>query len=603
KARRDQKGVRVVLVSLAVLGSLWGSLWAAPGVAAMPSRPELTPCKGSRLPAEARCGTYEVFENRAARTGRKIPLRIMVLPATGPDRLPDPFVYFAGGPGEASIPEGLAVVHDLASLRRKRDVLLVDLRGTGYSGGLFCTELKGKEAMQGFLDDFLPTDAIRACRDRLKKEVDLSWYTTDAAVDDVEEVRTALGYGPINLMGISYGTHAVLTYLQRHPQSVRTATLEGVVAPAARVPLGLARATQEALDGLIAECAGDPVCHGAFPQLREEMDTVLGRVTAEPVRVELAHAPAGQPGEVRLTRAGVAQTLRYMLYTPADAALLPLAVHLAAQGDWKPLAQKARFFGSIMTSSAEGFYQSVTCAEDVRFIRDEEVAPAVAGTFLGDFRIRRQKAACEGWPARDLGANLLSPVLPDVPALLISGERDPATPAAGAERVARALKRSRHLVIADGAHGTEGMTGDSCLFRMIEAFIEAGATERLDTSCVAGIRRPEFVLKLNSTEVKIEPEVTVAKADLERLPGSYAAEEMGLSVKVELVEGRLRLTVIEGPPFPPSLLIPTSSTRFRWEGEGMAPGLSVAFQVTGGKATALNVVQPGKPELVMKRSE
>jgi pimeloyl-ACP methyl ester carboxylesterase len=133
--------------------------------------------------------------------------------------------------------------------------------------------------MQGFLDDFLPTDKIRACRDRLKKKVDLSWYTTDAAVDDVEEVRTALGYGQLNLMGVSYGTHAVLTYLQRHPRSVRTATLEGIVAPGARYPLGVARATQEALEGLIAECAGDPVCHGAFPKLREEVDTVLGRAT------------------------------------------------------------------------------------------------------------------------------------------------------------------------------------------------------------------------------------------------------------------------------------------------------------------------------------
>ena len=598
---RDQKYVGAVIAALALLGALWA---VASGSAPKPSRrPELTPCREPRIPAEARCGTYEVFENRAARTGRKIPLRIVVLPATGPDRLPDPFVYFAGGPGDASIPEGLAMARELPSLRRKHDVLLVDLRGTGESGGLFCTELQGKEGMQGFLDDFLPTGKIRTCRDRLKKEVDLSWYTTDAAVDDIEEVRTALGYGQLNLMGVSYGTHAVLTYLRRHPRSVRTATLEGIMAPDARYPLGLARAAQEALEGLIAECAGDLVCHGAFPKLREEVDAVLGRATAEPVRVELTDVPAGQPREVRLTRAGVAQTLRYMLYSPANAALLPLAVHLAAQGDWKPLARRARFFGSIMTSSAVGFYQSVTCAEDVAFIRDEEVAPAVAGTFLGDFRVRRQKAACEGWPTRDLGPDLQAPVISNVPSLLISGERDPATPAADGERVARTLKRVRRLVVADAGHDAEGMKGEGCLSRLIDAFIEAGATEGLDSSCVAGMRRPEFVLSLSSSEMKVDPEVTVARADLERLPGSYAAEEMGLAVKVELVESRLRLSVIQGPPFPPALLIPTSAIRFRWEGEGLAPGLTVEFHMIGGKATALTVVQPGKPELVMKRSE
>ncbi|MFL6195986.1 MAG: alpha/beta fold hydrolase, partial [Thermoanaerobaculia bacterium] len=243
------------------------------------------------MPAGALCGTHEVFENRAARTGRKIPLQIVVLPAAGPGPLPDPFVYFAGGPGEGSISEGLFIAEQLASLSQKRDVLLVDLRGTGKSGGLFCTELKGEDAVQGFLDDFLPTGKIQACRDRLKKEVDLSWYTTDAAVDDVEEVRTALGYGPLNLMGTSYGTRAVLTYLRRHPRSVRTAALDGVLAPDARLPLGMARATQEALDGLIAECEGDPACRGAFPKLRQELDAVLRRVTAEPVRVELAGPP------------------------------------------------------------------------------------------------------------------------------------------------------------------------------------------------------------------------------------------------------------------------------------------------------------------------
>jgi pimeloyl-ACP methyl ester carboxylesterase len=554
------------------------------------------------MPKEALCGTHEVFENRETRTGRKIPLRIVVLPATGPDRLPDPLVYFAGGPGEASVPEGLLVVRELASLRRNRDALLVDLRGTGESGGLFCTELKGDEVAQGFLNDFMPIDKVRACRDRLKKEVDLSWYTTDAAVDDVEEVRAALGYGPLNLLGGSYGTRAVLTYMRRHPQSVRTATLDGVVAPDARGPLGIARATQEALDGLIAECDADPACHGAFPKLREELDAVVRKVTAEPVRVELKD-PSGQPVEVRLSRSGLLQTLRYKLYAPAEAAQVPVVVHEAAQGNWKPLAVSARLYGNIMRQAAEGFYLSVICAEDVAFIRDEDIAPAVAGTLMGDFRVRQQKAACEGWPTRGLGPEIMAPVVSDVPALLISGERDPATPASDAARVARSLKHSRRLVIADAGHGRDGMQDNGCLAGLHAAFVEAGTAEGLDTSCLARIPRPEFVLSLVSFDKPTEPEVAVAKADLVRLAGSYVAPEMGVSFKVDLVEDRLRLSVTEGPPFPPALLIPTSPTRFRWEGEGLAPGLMVEFELTGGKASALKVVQPGKPELVMPRAE
>lgn len=553
---------------------------------------ELAPCKEPGMPPEARCGTYEVFENRATRTGRKIPLKIVVVPASGPGRLSDPITFFAGGPGEASIPFGLFKAQELGLSGGKRDLLLIDLRGTGMSGGLFCTELQGETRAQGFLDDFLPTDKIHACRDRLKKEVDLSWYTTDAVVDDVEEVRTALGYGPLNLIGNSWGTHAVLTYLRRHPASVRTAALDGVVIPG--FLLGTARASQEALDGLIAECEGDPACGRAYPKLREELAAVLRRVAADPVRVRMIDPPTRRPVELRLAQAGVAQTLRYMLYSPIEAALLPLVVHEAAQGNWKPLGRLAFLHGADMSGVSAGFLQSVSCAEEVALIRDGEIAPAVAGTFLGDFRVRRQKAACEGWPVRDPGPDLQAPVVSDVPVLLISGERDPATPPSHGERAARTLKRARRVIVPDGSHYLEGMQGGDCVPGLVAAFVEAGTAEKLDTSCLARMRRPDFEL----------PEVKVAEADLERLPGSYVNEEMGVALKVDLQGDGLRVSILQGTPFPAARLIPTSPTRFRWEGDGMAPGLAVVFQVTEGKATALSVLQPNKPgPVVLERSD
>ena len=579
-----------VLVLLAILSG-----GAAPALAAQPPvepprRPELTPCKEPGVPPDALCGTYEVFENRVARSGRKIPLKVLVLPAKEAQRrLPDPFIYFAGGPGDASIPEGLFTAQQLAPLRQKRDVLLVDSRGTGGSDGLFCTELQGRQGVQGFLDDFLPTDRIHACRDRLKKDHDLSWYTSDAAMDDIEEVRTALGYGKVNLMGGSYGTRAALTYLRRHPQSVRTITLLGVVAPDERYPLGLARFSQQVLDGVIAECEGDAACRGAFPQLRQEIDAVLRRVTAEPARVELIDVETGQPFELRLGRTGVAQTLRYMTYQPGGAAFLPLLVHRAAAGDFLPLAQAARLYGSFMTSTSDGFYQSVTCAEDVPFIREEDIAKAVAGTYIGDFRIRKQQAACEGWPVRDLGKEIQAPVVSDVPALLISGERDPATPAANGTQVARTLKNSLHLIIADGAHSTNGMKGTECLDGVMTAFIEAGRVQGLDTSCVANIRRPDFVLSFG------DPEVQVSRADLEKLAGTYTKAETGAVAQVDVVANRLRIT-FDGEP---ALLVSTAPTRFRVE--GFAPDRTVTFQESGGRITSVTLSASGAPDLVLQR--
>lgn len=111
------------------------------------------------------------------------------------------------------------------------------------------------------------------------------------------------------------------------------------------------------------------------------------------------------------------------------------------------------------------------------------------------------------------------------------------------------------------------------------------------------------LLGLTSIAFAALPGVPVPRTDLERLTGSYANVEMGFAFALDLQGDRLRLTITEGPKFAPALLIPTAPDRFRWEGEGLAPGLQVTFQLPegGGKAESLTVIQPGLPIVVMKR--
>jgi pimeloyl-ACP methyl ester carboxylesterase len=461
------------------------------------AEPRLTlgACTDPKLPKDARCGTYEVCENRAAKTGRKIPLRVAVLPALGPDRLPDPVVYFNGGPGNSAVQVARGLAQSLAPLRRRRDILLVDFRGTGGSAPLDCPELLGSGSVQEWLDSYRPADKVRACRDRLSRTVDLTQYTTDNAIDDVDEVRAALGYPQLNLTGSSYGSRAVLVYLRRHPDKVRTAILDGVAQTHDRGPLFFARTAQRALDALVAECAEDAACARAFPHLKDEVTAVFERVGREPVSVGLVDAKTGERREVRLSRSGVAQVVRYMLYESDWALEVPLLLHQAAQGDWKPLAEKAVWMAGLSRGVApDGDYLSITCSEDVPFIRDEEIPAAVAGTFLGDFRIRQQREACAVWKVPKVPASYLEPVVSDVPALVVNHGRDPVTPASDGEEAARTLRRSRVILVPYAGHSTDGLEGVECLDTLWVKLIEAGSADRLDTSCVAKIRRPAFVL-------------------------------------------------------------------------------------------------------------
>lgn len=548
---------------------------------------ELGPCKVPGLPDDARCGTYEVFENRAAKSGRKIPLRVAVIPANTPQKERDAIAYFAGGPGGSAVQEGSWVVDVLRhSGPQTRDVLLVDLRGTGGSDSLDCPEMVGMEGVQGFLDHFAPVEAVRACRERLGRTRDLSQYTTENSVDDVDEVRTALGYDRVNLVGGSYGTRSELIFMRRHPSSVRTASLFRVVANDATTPLQFARITQNALDGLIAECAGDAECHKAFPRLREEVAEILARTGKEPVRVDVTDPKTGKPFPLRLSRFGLAQTLRYMLYSTDSAARLPLFVHLAAQGDFKPLAEFARNQGGL---EAPGYFLSVTCAEDVAFIREQDIAPAVAGTFLGDNRVREQQAACKAWNGAKLGPGFQAPTVSDAPTLIVSGERDPATPASDGEKTVRNLRNGIHLVVTDGTHSNNGMKGQDCEIDIMVKMIESGKTEGLDTSCIARMERPAFALNLG------DPEVALAAADLNRLAGTYR-EASGFEVRFDVVEGtHLRASYSDGAP--PEVFIPTSATRFRTSNGGLV----IAFRLEDGQAVGVGLERGGNQGPELKR--
>jgi pimeloyl-ACP methyl ester carboxylesterase len=406
----------------------------------------------------------------------------------------------------------------------------------------------------------------------------------------VDEVRTALGYPQLDIYGGSGGSRTALIYLRRHPGAVRTAALSGIAPPDELGPFNMARHAQRALDGLIAECDADAACRGAFPRLRADVAAVLQRAEKEPAVVTVTDGETGKPAEMRLTRSGVAQTLRYMLYRPLSASMLPLSVHLAAQGDWKVLGETAAHFasGRDFGTLADGYYLSLTCSEDVAFIRESEIPAAVRGTFLGDFRIRKQQAACAAWPVPPVDRKFLDPVVSEVPTLLVSGERDPVTPPVSGERAARTLKNSLHVVIPDAGHGYFGVEGAlECFDSLTVRFIEAGTVKGLDTSCVTRTKRPAFVLKW-------DPDVELPADQLARLAGTYKEQESGR--EVEIVTAGSRLQLLDGEA-PPTVLVATSPTRFRIE--GMPPSTSVVFQVTEGQAITLTI--PWEPTLVWKR--
>lgn len=459
----------------------------------------LKPCESQEIKG-AQCGTLEVFENRATRKGRKINLKVMVLPATGTERLPDPLFYIPGGPGSSATEDASGVAGNFAKIHERRDLVFLDQRGTGGSNPLNCHLFNPKDP-QSYFGYFFPLEDVKKCRVQNEAHADLTLYTTSIAMDDLDEVRAALGYDRINLFGGSYGTRAALVYLRQHPDHVRTVMLHGVAPPNQFMPYDFPQANERALLGVIAECGADNACNSAFPNLRDEMKTVLARLLQGPVEVELKTNGSGATNttataKVKLTRDLAAEAIRYMLYSSAGASRVPLFLHKAATGDFVPLAQAAlRFRQQIVSSGSNGLYLSITCAEDVPWIKPGEGERLAVNTFLGDYRLRQQREACALWPRGNIPSDYSKPVRSTTPTLISSGYLDPVTPPSNGEAAAQNLSNSLHLVVPSGGHSFYGLDGLECIDQLMTQFVEQGSTKNLDTGCLKNIRRKGFVLK------------------------------------------------------------------------------------------------------------
>jgi pimeloyl-ACP methyl ester carboxylesterase len=507
KPRNLKLTVALVLFGVAVIGAIV-LLNASPPVVAHPIQTvELKPCVVQGVSGTVLCGTYDVWEDRASKKGRKISMKILIFKATDPNPQPDPFIYIPGGPGSSATEDAPYLAQALAEIRKQRDLLFVDQRGTGGSNPLNCAFFNDAEP-QSYLGYFFPLEDVRKCRTDLESKADLTLYTTTIAADDLDEVRAALGYPQLNLYGASYGTRAALVYLRQHEARVRTATLFGVSPTNQFMPRVFPKDTERALQGVLSECATDAGCRKAFPNIKAEARQVLERLIKAPAEVELTRntvsntagtTVSSPPAKftVTLSRDLAAEAIRYMLYNPAAALRIPLFLHLGAQGNFVPLARAALDYRqNIVATGSNGLYLSVTCAEDLPFVKANEAKQLAENTFLGDYRYRHQSEACALWPRSSIPNGYAQPVKSNVPVLIFTGEWDPVTPPSNAASVAPSLSKSLNIVVPHGGHSFNGLEGTDCVQRLQNEFVAKGTIEGLDVSCVKAIKRKPWVLSL-----------------------------------------------------------------------------------------------------------
>jgi pimeloyl-ACP methyl ester carboxylesterase len=432
---------------------------------------------------EAQCARVPVPENPAQPGGRKVALHVAWLPALeGSGEAPDPLFFLAGGPGQAASDVWPQIDGAFREVRKRRDVILVDQRGTGKSNPLVCRDVQGDVAVgEAGTPDGDPVAFVERCLKTL--DADPRFYTTTDAVRDLDTVRDRLGVEQVNLVGGSYGTRVAQQYAMRHPDRVRTMVLDGVVPNTLVLGSEHARNLDAALAAQFARCRQIEACRTRFgDDVRGQLRTLMNRLRENPVEVDYRDPLTGEQQRETATAETVAGLTRLFAYAPHAASLLPLVLNEASQGRYAPMMALSHMLqADIGKQIAHGMQLSVICAEEADALREQsEDKDTVLGTGMTTFLL----AQCKAWPRGERPADFRTPLKSDIPTLLLSGEFDPVTPPRYGDAVLAGLSNGRHLVLKGQGHITAGV---GCMPKLLGQFIESADAKALDVKCLDSV--------------------------------------------------------------------------------------------------------------------
>lgn len=566
------------------------------------------------------CGMVVVPEDHNhPGNGKTIQLAVAVFKSTAANPAPDPIIYLDGGPGGNSLK---VIQYNYASLVEPllaySDVVIFDQRGVGLSQpALNCTELT--DMTYATLEKNLSTDeniqmslaAISQCHDRLAGEgIDFSVYTSAQNAADVDNLRIALGYDQMNLLGISYGTKLALTTMRDHPAAIRSVLIDSVYPLQVSyldTPLNANRAFNVLFDG----CAADSACNAAFPDLKKVFNTVYDQLNATPLTVQVADPISNREIKAVVNGDSFVGLLFQALYSAELIPELPKAIYDAKNG-------KSPLLAALITQQlfeldyvSYGMFTAVQCNEDLAFDPPTKPAAVLANVPVQLRGFAREGlvdpstfAMCSAWAPTKPNPIENEAVSSDIPTLVYAGQYDPITPPAYGKLAAKSLKNSRYYEFPGVGHGA--ITTGTCPQDIAVAFFKDPTAEP-DSSCIASMGPPKFKTAANAA-IQLKPyqndagtfTAVVPDGWLETQPGVFQKGAAGLDQNTGLL-----LQVL---PADKNTVLPLLSTQLKLDspppivGTRSANGLDWSlyqFQITGYPADLALAERGGTTYMIM----
>jgi pimeloyl-ACP methyl ester carboxylesterase len=442
-------------------------------------------------------GWLEVPEDRARPEGRTVRLPVYIFKSRSPNPKPDPVLYTAGGPGGSSL--GSVPYTASWSYLEDRDVIFFEQRGARYAQPhLDCPEWD--EAFFRTLSPSMPRaerlaileDAAARARARLTAEgIDLDAYDTSTTVADLIDLRKALGVERWNLLTVSYSTKIAQVLMREDPGGVRSVVMDSPMPLDRRYDEESNRALLEVLDRLFADCAADPACHAAYPDLGDRFRRYLTYATTTPIEVRVTEPDAGVDTVVPLRGKDIVALLGLGSTGPSPG--VPAQISAIIDGDHALLAERILSAMRPGRSAGMGMRLSVWCAEESPFAsraiidRERAAHPPIAGRSPATI----EPSVCDCWKVERADAIDVEPIESNIPTLVLSGDYDIFTPLSWAEHLAGTLGNAQLVVFRGWGHVPTSNWSNPCAMTMARGFFDE-PNAPLDLDCVNSIGRPAF---------------------------------------------------------------------------------------------------------------
>ncbi|MFI9320799.1 alpha/beta fold hydrolase [Kitasatospora aureofaciens] len=404
------------------------------------------PCQGA---PEFTCGTVTVPLDHSGRTPGNLQLDVAV---TGNADAPKgDLLFLTGGPGQPGVPLMRRIASKIAPVLKDYRLVMYDQRGTGERA----LQCPGLQEDMGSSDLAVPRkQSIADCATALGPNA--RFYSTADTVGDIDLLRQALGDHRLTLDGVSYGTFVAERYALAHPAHVARLVLDSVVPQGGYDPMDLvalpatARVLRTACQA--TGCTTDPAedlaatvhTYGNGAQI---LDALTSYEFTDPnyggVPEALHEAAGGHPEKLQ---AFIDQVHKGDA-APAEA--LSQGLHAAT------LCADGRYPWGSSDTPVDG--RADALARTRQDLTAEQTWPydAATATGLGSLLV------CQDWPREQVPP--LPPAhrkLPDVPVLLLGGDRDLSTPYEWLYQQA-ALTHDPQIVIVPGAaHSVQTRAAD-----------------------------------------------------------------------------------------------------------------------------------------------